>query len=195
MTCEGKQQLSVPCGSAGARGLDGEGGLPHQRNTKKTSNQTKKPNNKNNKKRRQESTDGNFSRRPKPATAATHTEAVAWLEKGRGCMGQGGKGEGEGELGIINHCQLNFISQENKKTICRHTDENKEMRFSQDEFVKNILHQIKLISLCGKVIGFVDILEVSKTSDSLPNIFLSKLGKDALTQTPSTRLKIKLETV
>lgn len=54
------------------------------------------------KKRRQEreSMDRNFSRRPKPATAAIHTETVVWLEKGRGCMGQKGKGEGEGGLGI-----------------------------------------------------------------------------------------------
>lgn len=44
--------------------------------------------------------DRNFSRRPKPATAAIHTETVVWLEKGRGCMGQKGKGEGEGGLGI-----------------------------------------------------------------------------------------------
>lgn len=89
-----------------------------------------------------------------------------WLEKGRGCTGEE-EGEGEGGLGIINHCQLNFISQENKKTICRDTDENKEMRFSQDRFVKNILHQIKLISLCGKVIGFVDVLEVSEAFDTV----------------------------
>lgn len=70
--------------------------------------------------------DGNFSRRPKPTTAAAHTEAVVWLEKGRGCMGQRGKGEEEGGLGIINHCQLNFIPHENKKKVCRHTDENKD---------------------------------------------------------------------
>lgn len=84
------------------------------------------------------------------------------------------------ESWIINHCQLNFISQENKTTICRHTDENREMRFSQDRFVKNILHQIKLISLCGEIIGFVDILEVSKAFDSLPDILLSKPGQHAL---------------
>lgn len=46
-------------------------------------------------------------------------------------------------------------------------DENKEMRFSQDGFVKNMLHQIKLISLCGKVIGFVDVLEVSEAFDTV----------------------------
>lgn len=67
------------------------------------------------------------------------------------------------------------------------------MRFSQDRFVKNILHQIKLISLCGEIIGFVDILEVSKAFDSLPNILLSKLGQHALARTPATPLKIKLE--
>lgn len=141
----------------------------------------------------QESMDGNFSKRPETVAAVTHRGSSVAGERKR--MHRGG-GKGEGGLGSINHCQLNFISQENKKTICRHMDENKEMRFSQDGFVKNILHQIKLIPLCGKVIGFVDILEVSKAFDTVfHNILLSKLGKQTLAQTPAMQPKIKLETV
>lgn len=137
--------------------------------------------------------DGNFSRRPKSAAAVTHRGCSVAGERKR--MHRGG-GEGKRGTGIINHCQLNFISQENKKNICRHTDENKEMRFSQDWFVKNILHQIKLISLCGKAIGFMDILEVSGAFDkAFLNILLSKLGKQALARSSAIQLKIGLETV
>lgn len=169
MTREGKQQLSIAYGSPGVRGLDGEGGLLHRRNTKNKPKQKKNQKNQNpknpNKNPGQESMDGNFSRRPKTAAAATDRGCSVAGERKR--MHRGGGSEGKGGLGIINYCQLNFISQENKITICRHTDENEEMRFSQDGFVKNILHQIKLISLCGKVIGYVDILEVSKAFDTV----------------------------
>lgn len=58
--------------------------------------------------------DGNLSRRPRTATAATHRGSSVAGERKRMHGGVEG-GEGEGGLGIINHCQLNFISQENKK--------------------------------------------------------------------------------
>lgn len=169
--------------------FSGGGELPHQRNTEKKPNQT----NNNNKKSGKESTDGNFSRRLKSAAAVTYRDCSVAGERKR--MHRGG-GEGKRGMGIINHCQFNFISQENKKNICRHTDENKEMRFSQDWFVKNILHQIKLISSCGKAIGFMDILEVSKAFDkAFHNILLSKLEKQALARISAIQLKIGLETV
>lgn len=187
MSQPGREDSSSSSLSPGARCSVGEGELPHQRNTK---NQTK-PTTK--KKTGKESMDGNFSRRPKSAAAVTHRGCSVAGERKR--MHRGG-GEGKRGTGIINHCQLNFISQENKKNICRHTDENKEMRFSQDWFVKNILHQIKLISLCGKAIGFMDILEVSGAFDkAFLNILLSKLGKQALARSSAIQLKIGLETV
>lgn len=105
---EGRQQLFIP--QPWSEVFSGGGELPHQRNTEKKPNQT----NNNNKKSGKESTDGNFSRRLKSAAAVTYRDCSVAGERKR--MHRGG-GEGKRGMGIINHCQFNFISQENKKKI------------------------------------------------------------------------------
>lgn len=93
MTREGKQQLSIAYGSPGVRGLDGEGGLLHRRNTKNKPKQKKTQKNKTPKtqtKTQDRKAWTEISAEGPRLPQQQQTEAVVWLEKGRGCTGVGG---------------------------------------------------------------------------------------------------------